>query len=334
MHVIANGNKEVKYTCGTHCKGLKGLKAHQRSCRIIQRLHENLRNDLDEENYGNIDENTFGDTNNSNCTLTPIIFFDNSTESMKNGVKLPKSTHQWPIAKDFFKAAFLNRPISSAGLYDAIKEFHVVIYNYFKDTCGSVDSNYITHLSAKYKDKSAKNLKRILKVLKRSGNDIEKIKFVSRKLQHKLRKGNIGDAKTKNINFDHYSLIGKLFWGYVKHFLTSKNKKLPSFTEAHCISFFRNVFTSMNSNKIFRIPSRITLLAPPQVPFNLDPPSYQQVTDVIHNMKSSGSPFPLDQISIIAFKRCPYLRTYLTDIIRSIWSSGEVPSEWKKHLQS
>ena len=40
-------------------------------------------------------------------------------------------------------------------------------------------------------------------------------------------------------------------------------------------------------------------------------------------MKSSGFPCPLDQISIISFKRCPHLRTYLTDIIRSVWSSGE-----------
>ena len=71
MPVITNGNKEVKCTCGKHCKGLKGLKAHQRSCRIILGLHENLRNDLDEENYDDIDENTFGDTNDSNCTLTP-----------------------------------------------------------------------------------------------------------------------------------------------------------------------------------------------------------------------------------------------------------------------
>ena len=132
-----------------------------------------MRNDLDEENCGDTDEITFGDINDSNCTLTPIICFDNSTESMKNGVKLPKSKHQWSIANDFFKAAFLNSAISSAGLNEVIKEFNVVIYNYFKDTCGSVDSNYNIHLSAKYKDKSAKDVKRILKVLKRSGDDIE-----------------------------------------------------------------------------------------------------------------------------------------------------------------
>ena len=47
-------------------------------------------------------------------------------------------------------------------------------------------------------------------------------------------------------------------------------------------------------------------------------------------MKASGSPCPLDQISIICFKRCPYLRSYLTDVIRNVWISGIVPTEWKK----
>ena len=47
-------------------------------------------------------------------------------------------------------------------------------------------------------------------------------------------------------------------------------------------------------------------------------------------MKPSGSPCPLDQISIICFKRCPYLRSYLTEIIQAAWSCGVVPSEWKK----
>ena len=55
-----------------------------------------------------------------------------------------------------------------------------------------------------------------------------------------------------------------------------------------------------------------------------------KVYNVIGKMKASGSPCPLDQISVIAFKRCSYLRTYMTNIIQSLWSSGEVPSEWKK----
>ena len=47
-------------------------------------------------------------------------------------------------------------------------------------------------------------------------------------------------------------------------------------------------------------------------------------------MKASASPCPLDQVSIISFKRCPYLRSYLTQLISSVWSSGTVPSAWKK----
>ena len=47
-------------------------------------------------------------------------------------------------------------------------------------------------------------------------------------------------------------------------------------------------------------------------------------------MKTSGSPSPLDQISIICFKRCPYLRTYLAELIQAVWLSGTVPDEWKK----
>ena len=47
-------------------------------------------------------------------------------------------------------------------------------------------------------------------------------------------------------------------------------------------------------------------------------------------MKSSGSPCPLDKISMINLKRCPYLRSLLTNIIRVVWESGYVPMEWKK----
>ena len=47
-------------------------------------------------------------------------------------------------------------------------------------------------------------------------------------------------------------------------------------------------------------------------------------------MKASGSPCPLDKISIIPFKRCPYLRSYITAVVTVIWQSGEIPADWKK----
>ena len=88
--------------------------------------------------------------------------------------------------------------------------------------------------------------------------------------------------------------------------------------------------SAISPTKTFNIPSWIPKFESPQTTFNLDPPTYQEITNVIRKMKPSGSTCPLDQISIICFKRCPYLRLYLTEIIHAAWSCGVVPSEWKK----
>ena len=47
-------------------------------------------------------------------------------------------------------------------------------------------------------------------------------------------------------------------------------------------------------------------------------------------MKSSGSPNPLDQIPIIAFKRSPYLRSYLTKLIEDIWRTNTIPPQGRR----
>ena len=86
----------------------------------------------------------------------------------------------------------------------------------------------------------------------------------------------------------------------------------------------------MHTRQRFAIPSCIPSLSSPHVPFDIDPPSYQQITNIIRNMKASASPCPLDQVSIISFKRFPYLRSYLTDLIRCASFSGVVPSAWKR----
>ena len=82
--------------------------------------------------------------------------------------------------------------------------------------------------------------------------------------------------------------------------------------------------------KLFVIPNWIPKLSDPVFKFDLDTPTYQQVTNIIRKMKSSGSPCPLDQLSIICFKRCPYLRSYVADLMHETWRSGTVPTEWKR----
>ena len=96
-----------------------------------------------------------------------------------------------------------------------------------------------------------------------------------------------------------------------------------------CSDYFARTLSSVNLTKVFNLPSWIPTLTDPVIPFNLEPPTYQQISNVIRKMKASGSPCPLDPLSIICFKQCPFLRTYLSQIVRTAWSTGSVPSEWK-----
>ena len=72
----------------------------------------------------------------------------------------------------------------------------------------------------------------------------------------------------------------------------------PSFSMTECAVYFTKTLAAVHPGKLFHIPSWIPRLSDPQVEFDLDPPSYQQVTAVIRKMKASGSPCPLDQISV------------------------------------
>ena len=81
---------------------------------------------------------------------------------------------------------------------------------------------------------------------------------------------------------------------------------------ANCFAYFADSLTKINPNRLFD----------PKVQFNRDPPTYQQITNIIRTMKSSGTPCPLDRLSIRCFKQCPYL----ADLIY-IWLYGTVSTE-------
>ena len=124
--------------------------------------------------------------------------------------------------------------------------------------------------------------------------------------------------------------IRKNFWGFVKNVLDRRSSILPSFTRDHFTKFFIKIFFTVRPFQTFSIPSWIPKFSEPYTSFDLSPPTYQKVARVIRRMKSSGSPCPLDKLSIICFKRCPYLRSILTEVIRVVWESRQVPTEWKR----
>ena len=51
---------------------------------------------------------------------------------------------------------------------------------------------------------------------------------------------------------------------------------------------------------------------------------------IIKRMKSKGFPCPLHQISIICFKKCPYLSMYITAICAKVWETNHISSSWKR----
>ena len=174
-----------------------------------------------------------------------------------------------------------------------------------------------------------KQLKRELAQLKRQNTPLTEVRYVSRLLRSKL--GNSPGTSKSNYSVRNYDrILHKNFWGFVKNILQKSKSILPSFTQDHCTKFFLDFFRAVFPQRTFNTPSWLPSLPEPSTPFDQSSLSYEKITIIVRRMKSSSSPCPLDNISIICFKRCSYLRSPLTKIICAIWESGRVPMEWKK----
>ena len=325
---IIESRTAVKCCCGKICKGNWGLKMHQRSCRVIHGLNNELCADLEEQTTDNTEDVRMDNVATDNANLTSTE--NDETPMLKKGVNLPKQESEWITANEYFKSSLLlNGPIKSHELNTSVQVLSNVIYSYFADTCGHTETIPDKNIINKYRDHTVKDLKKALRNLKSTSSEITEIKYVSRILRDKLRNNN-NTPPNHGDTFNHDKYLERNFWSYVKNVLNSKRTVLPSFTMPECLNYFRKTLSAIHPTKLFHIPNWIPKLCDPQIQFDLDPPTYQQITAVIRKMKASGSPCPLDQLSIICFKRCPYLRTYLTEIIRTAWLSGSIPTEWKR----
>ena len=310
----------VKCSCGRECKGMKGLKMHQRKCRI---------NDSTDVCQPPVFENSNIDPRVVSYEEEEVTVDSLDTFVLKPGVKLPKSHEQWIEADTYFRSIFANIKLKSDSLDQTIRFINGSIYDFFKTNYGTIKStNQTDNNFHKYKDLTTKQLKKELAQLKHRGAAISDIKYVSRLLRSKLN--NIpGSANNYTVSDNYDRHIGRNF-GILSRMYSRKVSILPSFSRDHCTRFFLHLYREFIPHRTFTRPTWIPSLPGPSIPFSQSPPSYEKVTNVIRRMKSSGSPCPLDKISIICFKRCPYLRSLLTDIIRVIWESGHIPAEWKK----
>ena len=327
-NVPVSSRTVVKCCCGKICKGARGLKMHQRSCQVIHGLNDELCKDLEEQITADSSENY---SENDHSVNVSDFGNDECYPELKKGINLPKSESEWSQANEYFKSALqIDNPITMQDVNSKIKFLNNMIYNYFVDNFGHIESIPDNNMVAKYKEYTVKELKKTLRNLKSNNGDLGEIRYVSRALRDKLRNNSNDVDGLNNESFNHDKYLRRNFWSYVKNILNKKVTSLPSFNMTDCFYYFSKSLAKINPSKLFAIPSWIPKLSDPQVQFNLDPPTYQQITNIVRKMKSSGSPCPIDQLSIICFKRCPYLRTYLIDLIHEIWQSGIVPTEWKR----
>ena len=308
----------VKCSCEKESKGVKGLTMHQRHYRVIEKINEDQRSEFEILNNDGSDESNNEQDIDDNKLINVQI---------KHRMRLPESQDEWTAANEFFKADLGNVQFNQTSIDSTIEFMNNTIYDYFTNLYGTVKStNHTNALCGKYKHLTTKLLKRKLKQLKMTDAPSKKSN-VSHLLRSKLKNQDIAHSSATIVDQDRY--VSKSFWGFVKRVIERGSAILPSFSQNHCTHFFIKMFSAVLPCKKFTIPHWIPSFNQPSFAFDQSTPSYGKVTQVIRRIKSSGSPCPLDKISIICFKRCQYLRTFLTEIIRIVWESGRVPTEWE-----
>ena len=198
---VANVTNVVKCSCGKECKGVKGLKMHQRTCRVIEHMEE-------EDQPPEFENSNIGSREHFNNDLYVLSFDLSSTVNIKAGIKLTRSPEQRTMANDCFKTIFLNLDLKPENIDSSIRFMNDTIYNYFKDSYSN-STNHSNPLFTKYKGLFPKSLKTELKQLKNTNAPLNEIKFASHLLLTKLRNQHDTSSNSCTDNPDHY--IAKQF---------------------------------------------------------------------------------------------------------------------------
>ncbi|ESO09106.1 hypothetical protein HELRODRAFT_169046 [Helobdella robusta] len=292
--------------CGRYFRGRKGLIMHHISCKMFN------------------SRQAISSVENTNKTINQPRSFQHksapaTTPHPLPGVKLPKTQQQWTEANAYFhhKLNFLNN-IDDIDSYT--QHLQQTVYQYFADSYGTQKPIVSTSVNAKIK-KLKKKLK-ILKTLGRNNNNYNnEIKNLSKQIRSTLRGAKLAKGDDQlNIS----SQLSKNFWRTCRKTFSPTTSLPPLFDVKKGSSHFGNVMKSKD-NEEFNIPEWIPSLPAPSFSGNVNPPTYEEISSIIRKIRSRASPCPLDQISIIMFKRCPILKTYLHRLLSKCWVSSTIP---------
>jgi hypothetical protein len=235
---------------------------------------------------------------------------------------LPKTPTDWRLANAYFHSVFDTSRITE-DLDIFVENAQDTIYNYFKDTHGTV-KNDLSRFHQKYQNQSVKSLKRSLTQLNSNNAEIEEIKFVSKLIRSKLDK-----RVPEDVNINITEKLKTKFWSTCHDLFNKATNSIPTFTINICETYFRRIVTCIHASR-FIIPRWIPKLDPPRIEYDDVPPTYKEIATAVNRCRASASPCPIDNLSVIILKRCPILRTLLHLIIMECWKQRRIPRCWKR----
>ena len=255
-------NSKIQCACGKEVHSHAGLKRHQRSCRVIIGLNDELNYALQDDN-----EEILGDQFESTVKL-------NSAEDtiIKPGIKLPKSEPEWKTANTFFHANLLIEDMNMDGDFnDIATNFGKTVYDYFKNEYWIVCEDNVNQFKVKYMNHTKNQLKQTLKKLKsdRTAENTSETRYVSQLLRSRIQNNQSKTNESSPLDgIDHNFKIKNHFWKYVKLIFEKPATVFPQFDKDACYQFFKSCFSRSKINR-FNIPAWMPQYYNPKRPSNL-----------------------------------------------------------------
>ena len=152
----------------------------------------------------------------------------------------------------------------------------------------------------------------------------ESFRYVSKLLRSRIRL-----PSPESLSKDYDQEIVKNFWHYSKKFIEIPSRVLPEFDKQKWNKYFRKSLAAVNPTKLLAIPDWLPKFNDPSVEFDLSPPTNNKTCKIVKRMEALGSPCPLDQISIIYFKRCSICR-FVLEICKEVLRRKSIPKSWQR----
>ena len=220
-----NEPEDTLCPCGRHCKGRRGLKAHQRSCGFFKSLVEGklLAENIPDQHHP---------TPPPSHPSEPPTLLDPPpiSCSIKPGLKLPKTKSKWLEANAYFHSRFVHELTGTITDLDSfVPRAQDCVYQYFADTCATIPREANKDFVLRYADYSIKSLKNALRSLKKLPNqsDASEIRYVSGLIRSKLSaKSNQDIIGNSDLDRD----LRQNLWSQCRKLFDTAAHRIPTFS--------------------------------------------------------------------------------------------------------